>query len=124
MSVFDTSISDYNPIVNKKRFTIEGIPKNKDPKTSITQLIQRKQMTKDESKRSLYSNERTRSIPPRYGKYQNNTLNKILSKRKNEINDSFSIPNNVIDENYIENVIIQNRTQKIESKLYKKNNIQ
>ena len=54
MSVFDTSISDYNPIVNKKRFTIKGIPKNKDPKTSITQLIQRKQMTKDESKRSLY----------------------------------------------------------------------
>jgi hypothetical protein len=40
------------------------------------------------------------SRPIGRGKYKNDTIDKILQKRKNEINQSISSPNNIIQEEY------------------------
>ena len=93
MSVNDNSISDYFVKTKPKLKNVNV----KNPKESISNIIHKKNITASK-RESLHSVDRVLLKPEGRGKYKNDTIDKILKKRKYEINKSISFPNNIIPE--------------------------
>lgn len=101
-SIQDNSSSDFISMVNKRPNKVD-LQTWKQPKESITQIIQKKHLLK-ESKNSLHSVDKMMFQGTGRGKYRNDAIHRILRKRKQEISKSFSNPNNLIQESLLEEI--------------------
>lgn len=99
----DNSESDFITRANQRRGA-PGAAAGKEPKKSISQLIQRKAVRR-QSKHSMFSEEMFRLVGKGKGKYRNDAIFRILNKRKREISQSFSSPNNVLPEKFAEDLL-------------------